>query len=422
MSIFDIIRFIRCMNKPSMQPHVDIGGYMRSPLRLALAGTAILALALGIGRFAFTPLLPLMQADSGLNLVDGGWLASINNIGYMLGALACIVLSLPQRSALRGGMLLLALATLGMGLTVSLPLWMLYRFAAGVAAALLMVHGIAWCTARLRAQRRAGLESLLFSGPGIGVVVTGALVAAVRGSTMDSARWWLVFGALSALVAVPLWRTLAASDPVAATAPTGSLRQRSTPWPLVLIYGLLGFSYIIPAIFLPLIADAQLHMPALREWFWPLYGVAAVLTTLLLGALPAPRSNYMGLAACLVSQLLGILLCLYQPRLDSLLLGTVLLGAMSMPSVMFTMREANRVAGHNPTRLIGALTVAFSIGQIAGPIVAATLAAHRHGFGAPLELAALATVIALLTALVFARHRSPRPALRESAHCSTGES
>jgi predicted MFS family arabinose efflux permease len=394
---------------------------MHSPLRLALAGMAVLALALGIGRFAFTPLLPLMQADSGLNLVDGGWLASINNVGYMLGALTCIALSLPQRLALRSGMLLLALATLGMGLTISLPLWMLCRFAAGVAAALLMVHGIAWCTVRLRAQRRAGLESLLFSGPGIGVVVTGALVAAIHGPAMDSARWWLAFGALSALVAAPLWRMLAASDPVVAAATTG-LRQRSTPWPLVFIYGLLGFSYIIPAIFLPLIADAQLHMPALREWFWPLYGVAAVLATLLLGVLPAPRSNYAGLAACLVSQLLGILLCLYRPRLDSLLLGTVLLGAMSMPSVMFTMREANRVAGQNPTRLIGALTVAFSIGQIAGPVVAATLATHRHGFGAPLELAALATAIALLTALVFARHLSPRSAFRESAHCSTGGS
>lgn len=385
---------------------------MHSPLRSALAGMAVLALALGIGRFAFTPLLPLMQTDSGLSLVNGGWLASINNVGYMLGALACIALSLSQRLALRGGMLLLALATLGMGLTVSLPLWMLCRFAAGVAAALLMVHGIAWGTAQLRAQRRPGLESILFSGPGIGVVVTGALVAAIDVSTMDSARWWLVFGALSALVAASLWRVLATPNHATAAATAGNLRQRGTPWPLVLIYGLLGFSYIIPATFLPLIADAQLHMPALREWFWPLYGVAAVLATLLLGVLPTPRSNYAGLAACLVSQLLGILLCLYRPQLDSLLLGTVLLGAMSMPSVMFTMREANRVAGRNPTRLIGALTVAFGIGQIAGPAVAATLVTHRHGFDAPLELAALATTIALLTALVlaspFARVGSPR--------------
>jgi len=385
---------------------------MSSPSRSALAGMAVLALALGVGRFAFTPLLPLMQAD-GLSLVDGGWLASINNIGYMLGALACIAVSLPQRPALRGGMALLALSTLGMGLTASLPLWLLWRFAAGVAAALLMVHGVAWGLARLRAQRRTGLESLLFSGPGVGIAATGALVAAVHEPAMDAPRWWLAFGVLAAIVAIALWQALGAPHPATtASAPAGSAR-RGTPWPLVLIYALLGFSYIIPAIFLPLIADAQLHAPALREWFWPLYGVAAMLTTWLLGALPAPRSNYTGLALCLLSQLLGIVLCLYRPQLGSLLLGTVLLGAMSMPSVMFTMREANRLAGHHPTRLIGALTVAFGIGQIAGPMVAATLATRHHGFAAPLELAALATAIALLAACVIARRRSPCPVGRE---------
>ena len=382
---------------------------MSSSLRSAFAGMALLALALGVGRFAFTPLLPLMQAD-GLSLVDGGWLASINNIGYMLGALACIALSLPQRPALRGAVALLALSTLGMGLTASLPLWMLCRFAAGVAAALLMVHGVAWCMARLGTKRRAGLESLLFSGPGIGIAVTGILVAAIPGAPMNAARWWLAFGALTACVAVPLWRPLAASEATPTQAAAAGTTQRGTPWSLVLVYALLGFSYIIPATFLPLIADTQLHMPALREWFWPLYGVAAVLTTWLAGALPSPRSNYAGLALCLLSQLLGIVLCLYRPQLDSLLLGTVLLGAMSMPSVMFTMREANRVAGHHPTRLIGALTVAFGIGQIAGPMVAATLATRHRGFDAPLELAALATAIALITALAAARRRSLRPA------------
>ena len=162
---------------------------MHSPLRFALAGAAVLALALGIGRFAFTPLLPLMQADANLGLTAGGWLASINNIGYLLGALLCTVLTLPQRSALRIGMLLVVLTTACMGLATSLPLWLLFRFASGMGAALLVVHGIAWCASRLPTQGRAGLESLLYSGPGIGIAVTGTLVAALHGPFLDSARW-----------------------------------------------------------------------------------------------------------------------------------------------------------------------------------------------------------------------------------------
>ncbi len=394
---------------------------MRSPLRFALAGMAVLALALGIGRFAFTPLLPLMQADAGLGLTAGGWLASINNIGYLLGAMLCTVLVLPQRTALRTGMLLVALATGGMGFTTSLPLWLLFRFAGGLGAALLVVHGIAWCVARLPVQKRAGLESLLYSGPGIGIAVTGTLVAALRGPLLDSARWWIVFGALGAFLVAMVWRVIDApfhTDVVPVSAKIAT--PRAAVWPVAVIWGLLGFSYIIPAIFLPLIADSQLHAPALREWFWPLYGVAAVFATWLLGTLPPVRSNYAGLAGCCFAQLAGILLCLHQPRLGSLLSGAVLLGAMTMPSVMYAMREANRIAGRNPTRVIGILTISFGVGQITGPVVAATLATHHHGFTVPLELAALATVVALLVSLAFVRRESA-PVLRKTVHCRAGD-
>lgn len=373
---------------------------MRTPLHLALAGMTVLAIALGIGRFLLTPLLPLMQIDAGLSLIGGGWLASINNFGYLAGALLCTVLALPQRAALRTGMGLVALGTLGMGLAPSLPLWLLCRWVAGVAAAMLMVHGIAWCTAHLRAHRRTGLEVLLYSGPGIGIIASGTLVAALHVPGLDSARWWLAFGVASALASVLVWRTLDAPSHANATTVAPVADARGPRWPLVATYGLLGFSYVIPATFLPLIADAQLHLPALREWFWPLYGVANVLAMLLLGALPAVRSNYAGLAGCCLSILLGTLLCLYWSSLTGLLLGIVLLGAPVTPVVMFTMREAARLAPHDPTRLIGALTTAFGIGQIVGPPVAATLAARQHSFAAPLELAALAAVIALLLTLM----------------------
>ena len=373
---------------------------MRSPVPLTFAGMTVLALALGIGRFLLTPLLPLMQADAGLSLVGGGWLASVNNIGYLLGALLCTALALPQRASLRLGLIGVALGTLGMGLAPSLPLWLLCRLVAGVAAATLMVHGIAWCTAHLRAHGRVGLEAVLYSGPGVGIIASGTLVAALHGAGLDSARWWLAFGAASTAVTALIWRTLdAPAASAVATAAKGDVRSAGPAWPLVAIYGLFGFAYVIPATFLPLIADAELHLPALREWFWPLYGVATVLATLLLGVLPAPRNNYAGLAGCCLSMLLGAALCLYWPSRTGLALGTVLEGAALTPVVMFAMREAAQLAPRDPTRLIGALTVAFGIGQIVGPPVAAMLAQRLHGFAAPLELTALATVLALAIAL-----------------------
>ncbi len=79
---------------------------MRRDLQSAFAGLAILGVALGIGRFALTPLLPLMQVDAGLSLLAGGWLASMNNLGYLVGAMLCTALALPQRNTLRTALVL----------------------------------------------------------------------------------------------------------------------------------------------------------------------------------------------------------------------------------------------------------------------------------------------------------------------------
>ena len=56
-----------------------------SPSVVALTGLAALGIAMGIGRFAFTPILPMMQQDAAVSVAAGGWLASANYVGYLLG-------------------------------------------------------------------------------------------------------------------------------------------------------------------------------------------------------------------------------------------------------------------------------------------------------------------------------------------------
>ena len=63
----------------------------RGALSLALPAALALAAAMGIGRFAFTPVWPLMAQEAGLSLAQGSWLASANYAGYLLGALAAAV-------------------------------------------------------------------------------------------------------------------------------------------------------------------------------------------------------------------------------------------------------------------------------------------------------------------------------------------
>jgi MFS family permease len=118
-----------------------------------------LAVAMGIGRFAFTPVLPLMQQDAGISLVQGSWLATANYVGYLVGALICISSPPPPARAIQWGLVSIACFTLGMGLTHELSLWLALRFLAGAASGFVLVGVSAWAMpvlAQLRQPRRSG--------------------------------------------------------------------------------------------------------------------------------------------------------------------------------------------------------------------------------------------------------------------------
>lgn len=240
------------------------------------------------------------------------------------------------------------------------------------------------------------LEALVFTGTGVGIVVSGVLVAGLQPLGVSSSASWVGFGLACAVATAMVWRTLAAPLPeTTMRTATARLPSATGPaWTLIVAYGLIGFGYVIPATFLPVIAGERLHLPALREWFWPLYGAATIALTLSLPRILRSISNRRALAGTCVSMIAGISLCLTWPSIAGLALATVLIGSVLMPIVMVVMREARALAPHDPTRLIAALTTAFGIGQIVGPLTAAWLAARQHSFDEPLLLAALTLVAA----------------------------
>ncbi len=90
-----------------------------------------LAVTVGIGRFAFTPILPMMQNDLGVTLSQGGWLASANYVGYLLGAVWATAQRARSDYAARAALSVTALSTVAMAYAPSFPSWMLLRTIAG---------------------------------------------------------------------------------------------------------------------------------------------------------------------------------------------------------------------------------------------------------------------------------------------------
>src|SRR5262245_29121007 len=167
------------------------------PLRVALSGLLALAIAMGIGRFAFTPLLPMMQDDAGVSLAAGGWLASANYAGYLLGALMAMRLPMAAASALRAGLAAVGITTLLMGCTDSFAAWTVLRALAGLASAWVLIFGSAWCLERLSALGRPLLGGTVFAGVGFGIAVTGLICLALMRLELHSSRAWMVLGVFS---------------------------------------------------------------------------------------------------------------------------------------------------------------------------------------------------------------------------------
>jgi hypothetical protein len=388
---------------------------------------------MGIGRFAFTPILPMMLSDRVVDLHGASWLASANYIGYLSGAAALTLQPMLWRrlgwravdppTLVRVGLVATGVLTLAMALPLDWT-WPTLRFAAGLASALVFVYSSGWCLARLASMGRASLGGLMFAGPGAGIVASGLLAHELVGLRRAAADAWLVFGIAACVLTAFVWRTFrtsasasSASAAPAASAPTPSPSPAPLPVEhgrvevatLAFAYGLSGFGYIVTATFLPVIARAAL--PADSPWldlFWPIFGAGVIV-----GALLATRVRVSGdlrlvIAAAYVLQAIAIAIGVGVPTAAGFAIGSLLLGLPFTAITYFALQEVRRLRPAHVAATTGLVTVLWSIGQAAGPPMVAALlrgAGDNAGiaFTRSLAIAAAALVVGAVIFVVASR-------------------
>jgi predicted MFS family arabinose efflux permease len=370
-------------------------------LPTALAGLAALAISQGIGRFAMTPILPMMQQE-GLSLAEGGWLAAANYLGYLAGALSTIWLNVPASFAIRAALLTIALSTLAMGLVDGFVIWLVLRALAGAASGWVLVLVSAWALERLAELQRPQLGGVLYAGVGTGVATAGitCLVVMQLGSTADTA--WIALGAVALVTAGAIWAPLAFEKKARAEQGPAP-RSGATGWLLILCYGAYGFGYIVPATFLPAMARQIVADPVAFGSAWPIFGAAAALSTLVASKLGASTNPRRAWIVSMLVMAVGVAAPLVVPGLAGILISAVLVGATFVTMTLAGMQEARRLYGAAARPVMAAMTSAFAVGQLTGPILIALLEKQSHGFTLVL-LAATASLAA--GALALASQRS----------------
>jgi MFS family permease len=390
----------------SMRTELPQTAGQRQPAWLLVGGGGVaLAVAMGIGRFAFTPLLPLMIRDGTLSTATGAEWAAANYGGYLAGALTAAWFAGNPRRGLWLSLFGVALATLAMAAVGpgSPPLLGAgLRAAAGVFSAWTLVCASSWYLAEL-ARRRAGrLGAWIYAGVGLGIVLAGVL--AWLGGRQRADRLWLESGliALAGAGFVGLGLRggrMAAAVPVAPRAGGGAGSGGWGQAALVLCYGTFGFGYIVPATFLPAMARQQVSDPLVFGLTWPLFGLAATLSVAAAArwAPHWPRRRVWALAQGTMA--LGTGLPLATTALWALAVSAVLVGGTFVVATMAGFQLARELAPADPTPLLARLTVAFAVGQIVGPVLVRLLGpAGWAGWDAITWANGAATALLALTA------------------------
>ncbi|MGY6026300.1 YbfB/YjiJ family MFS transporter [Streptomyces spinosirectus] len=384
-----------------------------SPWRHVAQAAAALAAGMGVGRFVYTPILPLMHAQAGLSAGAGANLATANYAGYLAGALAGILSPalIRSRTVLRGSLLVLTATLAAMPLTHGAVLWGALRLLAGVASALVFVVAVGSLLHHLR-EHPPHLPGWAFGGVGAGIALSGLLVLALRSVADWRAAWWSA-AALAAVLACGSWG-LRPEDAPAVQPSRRDTGPRTHRWfgALFVSYTLEGVGYIVAGTFL-VAAIGQGSPGWVGSGAWVLVGLAAVPSSALWARLGHRFSRPGLLLAALVIQAAGIALPALAGTTAAALVSAVLFGATFLG--VSTLALATGAHLRFP-RSVALLTAGYSVGQILGPLAVAPLL--HHGYHQALLLAALVVLAAAAAAavlrigfphhMVVVRHTEPR--------------
>ncbi|MFJ5972068.1 YbfB/YjiJ family MFS transporter [Streptomyces sp. NPDC093060] len=358
---------------------------------------------MGVGRFVYTPILPLMHARAGLSAGAGADLATANYAGYLVGALAGILAPALVRSPalLRTSLVALTVSLAAMPATHSTGVWVVLRLLAGVASAVIFVIAVSSLHSRLR-EHPAHLSGWAFGGVGAGIALSGLLVLTLRSVADWRAAWW-ASAALTAVLTIASWQLRPEPAPAATAAPAGPTggapTLRARPWFGVLFasYTLEGVGYIVAGTFL--VAAIEQSSPGwIGSGAWVLVGLAAVPSAALWARLGRRWSHPGLLFVALVVQAAGIALPALIAGVTAGLVSAVLFGATFIG--VSTLALAAGAQLRFP-RSVALLTAGYSVGQILGPLAVAPLL--RHGYHQALILAAAVVLAAAAAAAVLRR-------------------
>ncbi|MFT6917334.1 MAG: putative MFS family arabinose efflux permease [Motiliproteus sp.] len=369
------------------------------------AGILSLILMMGIARFAYTPLLPLMQQQAGLGISEAGWLAAINYFGYFCGALiASLISDLVIKDRLyRIGLVVAVLTTAGMGLTDNTWLWLALRFLAGLSTSAGMLLGsgliLNWL---IRHDHRSEL-GIHFAGVGLGIALSAVAVEWLT-PYADWHEQWLLLSLLGTLILIPAWAWLPPPDTDAVTLGGASMHD-APPSPafmrlFMVAYFCAGVGYVVSITFIVAIVEQLPGLAGQGSWTFLVLGLAAAPSCILWDLIARKIGDLNALICAFMLQILGILMPVIDTSLTAAMLGALLFGGTVVGTVSLVLSMAGRYYPTRPAKMMGKMTLSYCIAQVLAPLITGFLAERSGRYSDGLYLAAAMMALGTLLMLM----------------------
>ncbi len=361
------------------------------------AGFAALLVGIGLGRFAYPPLIPALVKQRWFSAPQADYLASTAMAGYVVGAFfGGHRLWKPGPSVTIRTSMIVASASF---VTCAAPLpfgwFFLWRLLAGIAAGFLMVTAVPGIIARTPPEQRGRASGIIFTGIGAGIAAAGVFIPVLARSSLAAA--WLGIGIACFLLTIAAWQwwprlTVPITDH---SADGRSIRFGLPISLLVAAYCGAAAGFAPHSVFwVDFIARGLRRGLTSGGHYWVLMGFAAAAGPIIAGTIADRAGFSLSLRCALLSEAVGVGLPVFSHATASLAISSVLVGLMSMAIVTVAAgRVAELVPPSEQKRVWSWMTMGFSIVYAAGAWGLSFLYAETHSYSPIFAIGAAALVI-----------------------------
>ena len=362
----------------------------------------------GVARFSYTSLLPLMQSDAGLTEVAGGWLATINYLGYLIGVLIVSNLNnLTHKYILYRLYLVLAvITTASMALTTDIYLWGVLRFLSGICTSAGFIIASGLILKWLVHHGERGELGIHFSGIGLSIFIAAVLVEVLLRLSVSWQYQWLYLSLMAVVFTIPAWiwipNPTRNMDSLVATNIRDRPPSKAFAWVIMAAYFCAGYGYVVSATFIVDIVEGIPSLTGRGQQVFIILGLAATPAVLIADRIARKWGYLTTLFLAYSLQIIGIMLPTLSNSLIVIAISAILFGGTFVAIVSLVLTMAGHFYPSNPAKFMGKMTLAYGVAQIIAPASTGILAAWlgNYNFGLYLSAGTMLIGTILITYLI----------------------